>query len=148
MAKPKRTVANRAARTVQGLRNTLKNWYSFYNGYDPLFTWWNAEPYKAVDTALEKYSIFILDKLVGIKPDDKTTIIGDPIGREALLDELHHEMIPYTPGATGRDRQQGICVVRGRDEKGFARYGLWRRLEKSARERSSKNMSSPANSPS
>ena len=95
--KPKRTVANRAARTVQSLRNTLKNWYGFYNGYDPMFTWWNAEPYKAVDTALEKYSVFILDKLVGIKPDDKTTIIGDPIGRAALLDELHHEMIPYTP---------------------------------------------------
>jgi len=95
--KPKRTVANRAARTVQSLRNTLKNWYGFYNGYDPMFTWWNAGPYKAVDTALEKYSVFILDKLVGIKPDDKTTIIGDPIGRAALLDELHHEMIPYTP---------------------------------------------------
>jgi uncharacterized protein (DUF885 family) len=95
--KPKRTVANRAARTVQSLRNTLKNWYGFYNDYDPMFTWWNAEPYKAVDTALEKYAVFILDKLVGIKPDDKTTIIGDPIGRAALLDELHHEMIPYTP---------------------------------------------------
>lgn len=97
IAKPKRTVANRAARTVQGLRTTLRNWYGFYNGYDPTFTWENAEPYKAVDTALANYSIFILDKLVGIKPDDKTTIIGDPIGREALLDELHHEMIPYTP---------------------------------------------------
>lgn len=97
IAKPKRTVANRAARTVGSLRNTLKNWYGFYNGYDPMFTWWNAEPYKAADTALEKYSAYILDKLVGIKPDDKTTIIGDPIGRAALLDELHHEMIPYTP---------------------------------------------------
>jgi uncharacterized protein (DUF885 family) len=95
--RPKRTVANRAARTVQSLRNTLKNWYGFYNGYDPMFTWWNAEPYKAVDTVLEKYSVFILDKLVGIKPDDKATIIGDPIGRAALLDELHHEMVPYTP---------------------------------------------------
>lgn len=97
IAKPKRTVANRAARTVQGLRTTLRNWYGFYNGYDPAFTWENAEPFKAVDTALANYSTFILDKLVGIKPDDKTTIIGDPIGREALLDELHHEMIPYTP---------------------------------------------------
>lgn len=97
IAKPKRTTANRAARTVQGLRNTMKNWYGFYNAYDPLFTWWNAEPYKAVDTALDKYSTYILDKLVGIKPDDKTTIIGDPIGSAALLDELHHEMIPYTP---------------------------------------------------
>lgn len=95
--KPKRTVANRAARTVNGLRNTLKNWYTFYNAYDPLFTWWNADPYKSADDALQKYATFITEKLVGIKPDDKTTIIGDPIGREALIDELKYEMIPYSP---------------------------------------------------
>ncbi|MCA1623126.1 MAG: DUF885 domain-containing protein [Acidobacteria bacterium] len=96
-AKPKKPVANRAARTVNSLRNTLKNWFTFYNGYDPIFTWWNSEPYKAVDASLQNYSAFLLDKLVGIKPDDKITIIGDPIGREALLQELEYEMIPYTP---------------------------------------------------
>lgn len=95
--KPKRTVANRAARTVDGLRRTLKGWYTFYNAYDPTFTWWNETPYKATDDALGKYSTFITEKLVGIKSDDKTTIIGDPIGREALIDELKFEMIPYTP---------------------------------------------------
>ena len=96
-AKPKRTVANRAARTVTSLRITLKNWFAFYNAYDPNFTWWNAEPYKTADDLLGKYAMFITEKLVGIKPDDKTTIIGDPIGREALIDELRYEMIPYTP---------------------------------------------------
>jgi uncharacterized protein (DUF885 family) len=95
--KPKRTVANRAARTINGLRATLKNWFNFYNAYDPTFSWWNAEPYKAADDALAKYGTFVTEKLVGIKPDDKTTIIGDPIGREALIDELRYEMIPYTP---------------------------------------------------
>jgi uncharacterized protein (DUF885 family) len=95
--KPKKTVANRAARTVTSLRNTLKNWFTFYNAYDPSFSWWNAEPYKTTDEALGKYATFITEKLVGIKPDDKTTIIGDPIGREALIDELRYEMIPYTP---------------------------------------------------
>ena len=95
--KPKQTVANRAARTISGLRTTLKNWFAFYNAYDPNFSWWNAEPYKAADDALQKYANFVTEKLVGIKADDKTTIIGDPIGREALLDELRYEMIPYTP---------------------------------------------------
>jgi uncharacterized protein (DUF885 family) len=95
--KPKRTVANRAARAVTSLRNTLKNWYTFYNGYDPMFSWWNSDPYKTVDDALAKYGTFVTEKLVGIKADDKTTIIGDPIGREALFDELRYEMIPYTP---------------------------------------------------
>lgn len=95
--KPKRTVANRAARTVNNLRNTLKNWYNFHAGYDPVFTWWNQQPYKTADESLQKYSTFISEKLVGIKPDDKVTIIGDPIGRGALIEELEYEMIPYTP---------------------------------------------------
>jgi uncharacterized protein (DUF885 family) len=95
--KPKRTVAGRAARTVDGLRRTLRGWYTFYNAYDPTFTWWCESPYKAVDDALGKYSTFITEKLVGIRADDRTTIIGDPIGREALIEELAFEMIPYTP---------------------------------------------------
>jgi uncharacterized protein (DUF885 family) len=95
--KPKRTVANRAARTIGELRNVLRRWYTFYNAYDPMFTWWNQSPYKAVDDALAKYGTFISEKLVGIKPDDRVTIIGDPIGRDALIEELKYEMIPYTP---------------------------------------------------
>ena len=95
--KPKRTVANRAARTVDGLRRTLRGWYTFYNSYDPVFTWWNESPYKATDDALGKYATFITEKLVGIKSDDRTTIIGDPIGRAALIEELKFEMIPYSP---------------------------------------------------
>lgn len=96
-AKPKRTVAARGARTVDVLRRTLQGWYRFYNLYDPVFTWWNASPYKVADDALAKYSTFITEKLVGIRPDDRVTIIGDPIGRDALLEELQYEMIPYTP---------------------------------------------------
>jgi uncharacterized protein (DUF885 family) len=95
--KPKRTVANRAVRTLASLRATLRNWYNFHNAYDPVFTWWNAEPYKSVDDAMQKYSEFVVSKLVGISPTDRTTIIGDPIGRDALLEELAFEMIPYTP---------------------------------------------------
>jgi len=97
VAKPKRTVANRAAQTVGSLRQTLRNWFNFYNAYDPTFTWWNSEPYKAVDANLANYQNFVSEKLVGIRADDKITIIGDPIGREALLQELDFEMIPYTP---------------------------------------------------
>lgn len=95
--KPKQTVANRAARTLTSLRQTLGNWYKFYNAYDPLFTWWNAEPFRSTDDALQQYTKFVTEKLVGIAPDDKTTIIGDPIGRQALIEELAYEMIPYTP---------------------------------------------------
>jgi len=92
-----KNVARRAAATVNQLRETLKTWFRYYNGYDPEFTWWVAQPYKEADKALDEYGKFLTEKVVGIKPDDKTTIIGDPVGREALLVELSDAMIPYTP---------------------------------------------------
>ncbi|MFP5260290.1 MAG: DUF885 family protein [Blastocatellia bacterium] len=95
--KAKRTVANRAVLTLNGLRVALKNWFGFHNGYDPVFTWWVGEPYKALDQTLGNYSAFLREKVVGVKSTDETAIIGDPIGREALLSELAYEMIPYTP---------------------------------------------------
>ncbi|MER3429791.1 MAG: DUF885 domain-containing protein [Blastocatellia bacterium] len=95
--RPKRTVAYRAVSMLQSLRTVLRNWNGFYAGYDPEFTWWCEVPFKAADDALQKYTTFVSERLVGIRPDDKITIIGDPIGREALIDELRFEMIPYTP---------------------------------------------------
>ena len=136
--KVKRTVANRAAQTIASLRGTLQRWYAFYNNYDPLFTWWNAEPYKAVDASLQSYQTFLLDKLVGIKSDDKTTIIGDPIGREALLQELEYEMIPYTPEELIEiaNKEFAWCEA----EMGYG--DDWKRRSK----RSSKNTSNRENS--
>jgi uncharacterized protein (DUF885 family) len=93
----KKTVANRAAETVTSLRTMLRNWYGFYNGYDPDFTWWAAHPYRLVDSSLQDYARFLREKLVGVRMDDPTAIVGDPIGREALMVELASELIPYTP---------------------------------------------------
>jgi uncharacterized protein (DUF885 family) len=95
--KIKKTVANRGSVMITSLRATLKNWFTFYNGYDPMFTWWVGEPYRQLDKAMEEYGTFLREKIVGVKADDKETIIGDPIGREALMSELEFEMIPYTP---------------------------------------------------
>jgi len=96
-SKIKKTVANRAAVQINALRNTLKGWFGFYNGYDPVFTWWAGEPYKAVDQSLQTYATFLREKIVGVKPGDEGAIVGDPIGRDALMSELAYEMIPYTP---------------------------------------------------
>ncbi len=95
--KIKKTVANRASETVASLRTMLKNWFTYYNGYDPNFTWWVGDPYKVIDASLQDYGTYLREKVVGVKADDNTTIIGDPIGREALMVELASEMIPYTP---------------------------------------------------
>jgi uncharacterized protein (DUF885 family) len=129
----KKTVANRAVQAINGLRLNLRNWYTFYNGYDPMFTWWNEEPYKSLDQSMSNYATFLTERVVGIRsaegsgqtqagqtrggagpqgglqgggqrpggnnarPGDSSDIVGDPIGREALLVELRSEMIPYTP---------------------------------------------------
>jgi uncharacterized protein (DUF885 family) len=88
-------VANRAAAIIADLRNSLKDWFNFYNGYDPSFTWWNGEPYKAADAAMKSYADDLRERLAGAR--DNKSIIGDPIGREGLLSELASEMISYTP---------------------------------------------------
>ena len=148
--KIKRTVGNRAAAAVASLRGVLRQWYGYYNGYDPLFTWWMEEPYKALDQALGSYGSYLTERVAGLRAGepgatmaqagppmpgganagrggagggqrgggnpgggnfggggagrpatartgDYSDIIGDPIGREALLAALASEMIPYTP---------------------------------------------------
>jgi hypothetical protein len=92
-----KTTANRAARAVAEIRRTLSGWFTYRDGYDPLFSWWVRAPYARLDSLLGEYAVFVRERLVGVKADDRTTIIGDPIGREALVEELRHEMVPYTP---------------------------------------------------
>lgn len=93
----KRTVANRAAESIACLQAMLNDWFSFYNGFDPMFTWWADSPYRAVDEALALYREYITNTLVKSDVTDSADIVGDPIGSEALTAELAFEMIPYTP---------------------------------------------------
>lgn len=90
-------VANRAVRATLEMQRELADWYAQYDGYDPEFTWWAALPYKQASEAMSAYTGFLRDKLIGIAPDDKTTVIGDPVGRDALIAELRDNLIPYSP---------------------------------------------------
>lgn len=92
-----RMVARRAYIATMELQANLRDWFDEYNGYDPIFTWWVDLPYQNANKALTGYVAFLKERLIGIKPDDKTTIIGDPVGRDALMAELADNMIPYTP---------------------------------------------------
>jgi uncharacterized protein (DUF885 family) len=96
-ARPNPVAAWRAADDLDQLREQLHHWFDFYNGYDPNFTWWAAQPYKLTDDAMKDYVTFLREKVAGIAKDDKATVIGTPVGREALLTQLSDEMIPYTP---------------------------------------------------
>jgi uncharacterized protein (DUF885 family) len=90
-------VAYRAAATLDRLRTTLREWHGFYSGYDPLFTWWTADPYGNADMALAGYIGFLRERVVGVRPDSEGDIIGDPIGADGMRADLEVEMIPYTP---------------------------------------------------
>src|ERR1043165_8432409 len=63
----KKTVAFRGVNAINALRGNLRNWYTFYNGYDPIFTWWNEQPYRELDEALTSYAGLISDRLVGLR---------------------------------------------------------------------------------
>lgn len=91
------TVANRAAARCEELRSALAAWYEFNAGYDPLFTWWCAEPWGRLEAALGQHARLVREKVGGLKPDDPEQMVGDPLGRAALLDEFAFEMIPYSP---------------------------------------------------
>ena len=88
----KGVVAERAAQHTDDLRRTLRGWHGFYDGYDPLFTWWAAKPYARLDKALEAHAAAIRSRYVA----DDGLVVGDPIGEEGLRAHLAHEMIPYS----------------------------------------------------
>ncbi len=118
-----RTVANRAAENLEQLRATVGNWYRYYDGYDPVFSWWARSPYTRLDSSLTRYARTLRERVVGIPaatltqmataaargsgaagapgasagPANDGPIVGDPIGAEGLRADLEHEMIPYTP---------------------------------------------------
>lgn len=132
-----RATANRAVRALGDLRRRLDHWYGFYNGYDPLFSWWCKTPYAAVAAALDRHATFVRERLVGIAADDKTTIVGFPIGREALLTELRAERIAYTPEEllAIADREYAWCLgemKRASRELGFG--DDWKRALAKVRE--------------
>jgi len=95
-AKIDQNEAMAAVRVVEGLKARLKSAFDFYNGYDPLFTWWVPEPYKALDEALDGYAKLIRSKSDANVFDDGSNIGGQPIGREELNRQLKEELIAYT----------------------------------------------------
>ncbi len=92
-----KSVANRAARTVESLARDLGEWREFRAGYDPVFDWWVRKPHESLQAELERYGKLLRKELVGLEEGDEETIIGDPIGREALLEDLRAALIAYTP---------------------------------------------------
>jgi uncharacterized protein (DUF885 family) len=60
---PAKELRTRAADSVRDLRTVLRNWHAFYDGYDPMFTWWMGEPYKVADKSLQDYIALLRTKV-------------------------------------------------------------------------------------
>jgi uncharacterized protein (DUF885 family) len=90
-------IATRAATQITALRDGLADWYLFYDGYDPVLSWWTKEPYGRLEKALTAYADAVRLHLAGIKPNEPAPIIGDPVQADGLRADLAFEMIPYSP---------------------------------------------------
>jgi hypothetical protein len=157
-ARVRRIVGNRAAAEATSLRNTLRTWFTFYNGYDPMFTWWDEEAYRTADEALGSYATFLRERVAGLRtaapaatpagagggrggrgggggafdaaaaaarPGSTDDIVGNPIGRDALMSELAYEMIPYTPEQllTLANKEFTWCLTEMKKASGEMGYG-------------------------
>ncbi|KAJ6786189.1 hypothetical protein PWT90_00751 [Aphanocladium album] len=92
-----KTAAFKASKIIGELKSHLDDLERFFSSYDPSFDWWVAVPLKKAVIALQEHQVAVERHLVGIGPDGQDEIIGQPIGREALLVELEAEMIAYSP---------------------------------------------------
>jgi len=117
------TVAGRAAERCENLQRALSAWYRFYADYDPGFTWWCEEPWGRLEGALGEFARHLRKEIGGLDPDDPTQLLGDPIGREALLDELRFEMIPYSPEELVVIAERELAWCRARWEEAAAEMG-------------------------
>jgi hypothetical protein len=58
-----KATALRAADATDNLRALTTEWFGFYNGYDPLFTWWMGVPHKELTAAYQEYAKFLREKV-------------------------------------------------------------------------------------
>ncbi len=115
----------RAAAAVETLGRALQSWHHFYNGYDPLFTWWLAQPYKEAEAALKEYAAFLRENLAPKAPESDSSALPatpaiDPspaspfsevpdLGRLLRLpqDEMREIARLLSPSRAGRARGTG-----------------------------------------
>ncbi|WPP50834.1 DUF885 family protein [Catalinimonas niigatensis] len=92
-------MADQSIEVLKEMKDALSDIYTFYHGYDPMFTWWTEHPYHQLDTLLTSYadSLHKKSKVISAQKRDASGIVGNPIGKEELIRQLENEMIPYTP---------------------------------------------------
>lgn len=91
-----RRLANGANSIVKKQLQTLRHIHSFYNGYDPNYTWWVKVPFQKLENQLTEYQKIVADNINDKLSNDPSGIIGTPIGEEELARQLERAFIPYS----------------------------------------------------
>ena len=126
------------ATAVDQLRASMAEWFTFYNGYDPLFTWWMGVTYPKLDEALKGYATLLRDKVAAENLSvPAAPAAGEPIAAASQppspdvpdLNEIialpQDEMRDITARFTGADTGGGRGMPAGRATRDAAFYASW-----------------------
>ncbi len=94
---PSPVIVDRSAKRLDQLVSTLSFWFGQYDGFHPLFSWWVKKPYESLLASMRDYSKFLKERIVGYREGEDAPLIGDPIGRDALMVDMAGELLDRTP---------------------------------------------------
>ena len=130
--------ARLGATAVDQLRTVMAEWFSFYNGYDPSFTWWMAGTYAKADEALSDYAGLLRDKVApGNLAVAASPAASEPVAAAAAppfsdvpdLNEIlalpQDEMRDIVQRFTGATSGRGARGMAGGDVRDKAFYSNW-----------------------
>ncbi|WP_313514586.1 DUF885 family protein [Sphingobacterium sp.] len=109
---------------LESLKLRLESSFDFYNGYEPLFSWWVPKSHERLQEKLKEYKELIASKS-DLKPfDDGSNIAGKRVGKEVLNKMLKDEMISYNADELLKiaDKEWQWCVaelLKASKEMGF-----------------------------
>lgn len=116
--------ARRAAAAAEALRRELREWYDYHAQYQPEFSWWVRKPYEDAARAIEEYARFLREEIAGQKGRDEDPLVGDPIGREALQNNLTEEFLAYSPEELIQIGERELAWCHAQMKAVAARMGL------------------------
>lgn len=91
------TLALRTASASADTLEKLERWARHYRNFMPGFAWWLDTPIDKSRSAIREYENHLRREMAQQKGNDDDPLVGQPEGRERLMQSLRREMIAYTP---------------------------------------------------
>lgn len=116
--------AHLCANAVEELRDVLRKWFAFYDGFDPMATWWLRGPTTEADRVLGQYQERLRE---AASPGG--SIAGTPVGEEAIRRQLEDDLVAYDPTELLAIARRELAQCRAEMERCAQEMGLgddWR----------------------